>query len=85
MSTSENEKIYQYRNCVLLHNGNLIKDDLWVRDGTILNPEKLFFGEKKAAHVQIDCKGAIICAGYIDIQINGTRKLFDLYKYVKRI
>ncbi|KAK3100096.1 hypothetical protein FSP39_014705 [Pinctada imbricata] len=64
--------IYQYVNCKLLRNHELVKEDLWVRDGIILNPEKVFFDERVAADTQIDCKGAIISAGFIDIQINGA-------------
>uniref|UniRef100_A0A8D2JD05 N-acetylglucosamine-6-phosphate deacetylase n=1 Tax=Varanus komodoensis TaxID=61221 RepID=A0A8D2JD05_VARKO len=54
----------------LLH-VSVSREDLWVRDGKILNPEKLFFEEKKSADVQLDCKGSIIAPGFIDVQING--------------
>ncbi|KAL4230192.1 putative N-acetylglucosamine-6-phosphate deacetylase [Mactra antiquata] len=64
--------IYQYKNCTILWNHELILEDLWVRDGKILNPEKLFFEEQAYADVQIDCKGCIIAPGYIDVQINGA-------------
>ncbi|KFP31885.1 Putative N-acetylglucosamine-6-phosphate deacetylase, partial [Colius striatus] len=47
------------------------RDDLWVRDGKILDPEKLFFDEKASADIQLDCKGCIIAPGFIDVQING--------------
>ncbi|KAJ7397132.1 N-acetylglucosamine-6-phosphate deacetylase isoform X1 [Pitangus sulphuratus] len=47
------------------------REDLWVREGKILNPEKLFFDEKGSADVQLDCKGSIIAPGFIDVQING--------------
>ena len=63
--------IYQFCNCLLLRDHRLVRDDLWVRDGVILNPEKVFFEERVAADYQIDCKGAIISAGFIDVQING--------------
>lgn len=51
------------------------REDLWVREGKILNPEKLFFDEKGSADVQLDCKDSIITPGFIDVQINGTVKL----------
>ncbi|KAH3843348.1 N-acetylglucosamine-6-phosphate deacetylase-like [Dreissena polymorpha] len=63
--------IYQYRNCVILRDHKLQKEDLWVRDGKIINPEKLFYVEKKKADIQINCHGSIIAPGYIDVQING--------------
>lgn len=50
------------------------REDLWVRDGKILNPEKLFFDEKGSADIQLDCKDSIITPGFIDVQINGTVK-----------
>lgn len=54
------------------------REDLWVREGKILNPEKLFFEEKGSADVQLDCKDSIIAPGFIDVQINGTVKLHAL-------
>lgn len=48
-----------------------MREDLWIRDGVILNPEKLFFEEHGHADFFIDCHDAIICAGFIDVQING--------------
>lgn len=46
-------------------------DDLWVREGKILDPEKLFFDEQAYADNQVDCGGAIVAPGFIDVQING--------------
>ncbi|XP_062998977.1 N-acetylglucosamine-6-phosphate deacetylase [Elgaria multicarinata webbii] len=63
--------VFQFTNCWILKNHELQREDLWVRDGKILNPEKLFFDEKKAADVQLDCKGSIVAPGFIDVQING--------------
>lgn len=86
----ENEKhvgrLYQYHNCWLLKNHKLVKDDFWVRDGKIMNPEKLFFDEMVSADSRVDCKGAIIAPGLIDVQINGNcLELFlysDVYNYI---
>lgn len=64
-------KLYQFRNCRLLRNGELIKDDLWVRAGKIINPRKVFWEEQVQADVQIDCNNLIISPGFIDLQING--------------
>ena len=65
------EKVIQFWNCFLIKNHEKIKDDLWIRDGKILDPHVLFFDEHVAADVKIDCKGLIIAPGYIDVQING--------------
>lgn len=64
-------RLTQFRNCRLLRDHQLVRDDLWVRDGKIIDPEKVFFDEKRQAHLQIDCNGAILAPGFIDLQING--------------
>ncbi|KAF5304532.1 hypothetical protein FQA39_LY09583 [Lamprigera yunnana] len=61
----------KFKNCRILRNHQIIDEHLWVRNGKIVNPEKVFFDEKIKADVVIDCKGAIIAPGFIDIQING--------------
>lgn len=47
------------------------REDLWVREGRILDPEKLFFDEQGYADKHVDCEGSIIAPGFIDAQING--------------
>lgn len=42
-----------------------------MRDGKILNPEKIFYDEKVDSNVKIDCAGSFISPGFIDLQING--------------
>lgn len=61
----------QFWLCSRLLVASVFREDLWVREGKILNPEKLFFDEKKPADVQLDCKGSILAPGFIDVQING--------------
>lgn len=48
-----------------------MKDDFWFRGGKILNPEPVFFEEKVRADVRVDCHDALICPGFIDVQVNG--------------
>lgn len=52
--------------------GVLEKGDVWVRGGTIIDPIELFYGEKKAPDLTVDCRGLIVAPGFIDIQINGV-------------
>lgn len=52
--------------------GVLEVGDVWVRGGTIIDPMKLFYEERKAADLIVDCKGLILAPGFIDIQINGV-------------
>ncbi|KAL0993722.1 hypothetical protein UPYG_G00112430 [Umbra pygmaea] len=63
--------ITQFVNCRILREHKLQREDLWVREGKILDPEKLFFDEKGSADQRVDCKGHIIAPGFIDVQING--------------
>lgn len=49
------------------------REDLWVREGKILNPEKLFFDEEGYADHKVDCGKKIIAPGFIDVQINGKQ------------
>lgn len=72
------DEIIQFKNCRIIRNHELIKEDLWVRNGRIINPEVVFFDEKKNAHQTIDSLGAIIAPGFIDLQINGTTMLTNI-------
>ena len=65
------EKIKKFENCTLLRGDQFVKDDLWVRNGKIIDPEPLFFDEKLGPDVIIDCCGALIAPGLIDLQLNG--------------
>ena len=78
----QNNKIIQFVNCRILYKSEIIKEDLWVRDGLILNPEKVFFTEKRSASIKIDCKNLIISPGFIDLQINGELVAFNIYTVV---
>ena len=64
-------KLYQFKNCRLLRDSTLVNDDLWVRDGRIIDPRIVFWEEQIQADVQIDCVNLIISPGFIDLQING--------------
>ena len=76
MNDENDDQIIQYTNCVQLKNHQLVKDDFWVRNGIILNPEVLFYVEKLKSYQIIDCKNALICPGFIETQINGNMSCF---------
>lgn len=61
----------RFHNCLILRDGKIIREDLWVRDGKIANPEQVFYVEQLEADVTVNCKGFLIAPGFIDIQING--------------
>ncbi|XP_053527544.1 N-acetylglucosamine-6-phosphate deacetylase isoform X4 [Artibeus jamaicensis] len=64
--------VLQFTNCRILRGRRLLRwEDLWVREGHIVDPEKLFFEERLVADQQRDCGGCILAPGFIDVQING--------------
>lgn len=67
----KSEDLLQFVNCKILRNHEIVKEDLWVRNGIIVNPEKIFFDEKIKADTKINCNDALISPGFIDIQLNG--------------
>ncbi|KAB7503766.1 N-acetylglucosamine-6-phosphate deacetylase [Armadillidium nasatum] len=66
-----NNEITKFENCRIIRNGNIVKDDLWVRNGVIINPEPVFYEERVSADVVVDCQESLIAPGFIDVQING--------------
>ncbi|XP_076446136.1 N-acetylglucosamine-6-phosphate deacetylase-like [Babylonia areolata] len=64
--------LLQFRNCQILRDHKIYRDHLWVRNGKIVDPEKIFFDEGITADVQIDCNNCIIAPGFIDTQLNGA-------------
>ena len=63
--------VTKFCNCYVLRDHKIIKEDILVRDGKFLNPEPLFFDEKREADHVVDCQGLLIAPGLIDLQING--------------
>lgn len=70
------DDIIQFRNCRLIRNHQIVNEDLWIQNGKIIDPEPIFFDHKILAHRHIDLNGAIVAAGFIDIQINGLFCIF---------
>lgn len=79
MKIKNSKSLVKFFNCTLLRGHKLVQEDLWVRDGKIINPEKVFFDERNFADVEIDCDGALISPGFIDLQINGEFSLKCLF------
>lgn len=67
----EKGRIIQLTNCHIIRDRQILKDDLWIRNGKIINPEPIFYTERKQADLRIDCQGMLIAPGYIDLQVNG--------------
>lgn len=71
VSTVKGE-VCQFTNCLLLRDHRLAREDLWVQGGKVVNPGSLFFGARRGADRRVDCEGAILAPGFIDLQINGA-------------
>ncbi|XP_065187956.1 N-acetylglucosamine-6-phosphate deacetylase-like [Sycon ciliatum] len=65
-------EIIRFTDCHVLREKGLVKEDLWVRNGKIADPLKLFYNEKLRETVKVNCKGGIVAPGFIDVQINGA-------------
>ncbi|KAJ0179381.1 hypothetical protein K1T71_005093 [Dendrolimus kikuchii] len=61
----------RFHNCYILRNRKIVKEDFWIRDGKIENPEQVFYVEQLEADITVDCEDLLIAPGFIDIQING--------------
>jgi len=68
---AKSHQLIRFCNCTMLRHHEIIQDDLWVRNGKILDPEKVFFDERIQADVVVDCCELLIVPGFIDVQING--------------
>lgn len=67
-------ELIKFTNCKILRNHKIITEDIWVRNGKIMNPEMIFFDEKIHADTVINCNGNFIAPGFIELQINGEYK-----------
>ena len=69
---SEYDCVTQFTDCLILKDHKLIKEDLWISNGKIIDPGPLFYQNRKNANKKIKCNGKIIAPGFIDVQINGA-------------
>lgn len=72
MTLANNHELIQFKNCQLIRDHKIVTLDLWVRQGKIIDPEKVFFDEKQFSSRIVDCAGALVAPGFIDLQINGN-------------
>ncbi|KAF5400461.1 N-acetylglucosamine-6-phosphate deacetylase [Paragonimus heterotremus] len=64
-------KIIRFSNGYILQDEKLVKEDLWISNGKILDGLHLFFKQQLTADICIDVQGSVISPGFIDIQVNG--------------
>lgn len=66
------DMLIKFHNCRILRDGSLTRDQLFVGNGKILDPEYIFYTEKRLPDVSVDCRNLIIAPGFIDVQLNGA-------------
>ncbi len=59
-------------NCRIIRGDRLVREDILIRSGKIIDPQELFYAEKRMPDYQVDCRNYIISPGFIDVQINGA-------------
>ena len=79
-NNSNSSAILKLTNCLLLRNHQIFKDDIWIQAGKIIDPEKLFYNSQILPDRVIDCGGALVSPGFIDVQLNGMFFLLSLPK-----
>eukprot|EP01054_Gregarina_sp_Poly1_P002837 Gregarina_sp_Poly_1__2836@NODE_1790_length_3326_cov_370_843510_g1166_i0_p1_GENE_NODE_1790_length_3326_cov_370_843510_g1166_i0NODE_1790_length_3326_cov_370_843510_g1166_i0_p1_ORF_typecomplete_len421_score48_62Amidohydro_1/PF01979_20/5_1e29Amidohydro_3/PF07969_11/3e03Amidohydro_3/PF07969_11/1_3e08_NODE_1790_length_3326_cov_370_843510_g1166_i020143276 len=61
-------KVANYFGGLVLKNGDLIHEDIWVRNGKIINPADVNY----TADISIECFNTIITPGFLDLKCNGA-------------
>ena len=69
----------RFTNCLLVRGDELVIEDLWVQDGVVVDPKARFLAAASAEEfvdggkiIDVDCGGAYVAPGFIDVQINGA-------------
>ncbi len=71
MSEGAVPPVTRFKYGAVLRGKELVRGDVWVREGKIIDPRELFYEEKRVPDRVIDCEDLIVAPGFIDIQING--------------
>ena len=73
---SQGSGVMKVVNIKLLRGTTFVEDDLWIREGRVIDPSARFWEaheeEEYAAETIVNGHGAFCCAGLVDIQINGA-------------
>jgi len=74
---TDHERVFlRFTNCQLVKGDVLVREDLWVLDGRIINPLARWLRCATSAQFLsprvVDCGGNILAPGFVDLQINGA-------------
>ena len=74
--TSSRGRVIKFTNCRVFLDGAFKTEDLWVRDGRVIDPRSRFYEattfREYAYDMVVDCENNILCPGFLDLQINGS-------------
>lgn len=80
--TNSHNRVIKFTNARVFLKGKFRREDLWVRDGRVIDPASRFWEaatfSEYACDLIVDCEGHILCPGFIDIQCNGELAPFSL-------
>ena len=62
---NNNSVILKLTNCLLLRDHQILRDDIWIQAGKIIDPEKLFYNSQILPDRVIDCGGALVSPGFM--------------------
>lgn len=71
MSEGVRSPVTRFKYGYVLQGEKMVRGDIWVREGKIIDPHALFYEEKRLPDRVVDCEGLVVSPGFIDIQING--------------
>jgi N-acetylglucosamine-6-phosphate deacetylase len=72
---AEDGLITCYKGGLVLKGGSLVQKDIWVRAGKVVEPQELFFRDRRTPSFYLDCSSHIVSPGFIDVQINGANTM----------
>jgi N-acetylglucosamine-6-phosphate deacetylase len=68
-------RLIRFTDCQLARDGTLVREDLWVLDGTVVDPMQRWWDSSSSSEflkpTVVSCKGQILAPGFYDLQING--------------
>ncbi len=70
------KRLVRFVNCRLVRNSELLREDLWVLDGVIIDSMARWWASATSAAFLspeiVECGGGILAPGFVDLQINGA-------------
>lgn len=69
-------RVIKFTNARVYHEGRFVREDLWVRDGRVIDPASRFWEaadfREYSCDLVVDCEDNVLSPGFIDLQFNGA-------------